>query len=190
MSHRTLYFGTPLQWWDHSTYPLMPKKMFIKFINCFSAIYRHLFNGQLAKKPKPWRITLLLELFFGGWTLIREPVLQRLQRFKDVQFLTLINLADNYVPLPLCIYSVIFKANAFHLYSLEMQQVWIMYYTFNRRHYDKAPLVWLANTSYWQHTQHPIFTLLLNSLYTTDEYPVENFHSLLRARATKLMSIL
>ena len=157
----------------------------LKFINFFSAIYRHLFNRQLAKKPKPWRITLLLELLFGGWTLIREPVLQRLQRFKDVQFLTLINLVDNYVPLALCIYSVIFKANAFHLYSLAMQQVWIMYYTFNRRHYDKAPLVWLANTSYWQHTQHPIFTLLQNSLYTTDESPVENFHSLLRARTNE-----
>ena len=86
-----------------------------KFILFFKGLYQHLFNKQLANKPKPWRVTLLLELVYGGWTIIRQPVLARLQRFKDVQFLTLINLVDNYVPLTFAIYSVYFKSNAFDL---------------------------------------------------------------------------
>ena len=157
----------------------------LKFITFFKAFYRHLFQKQLANKPKPWRITLMLELLYGGWTLIRQPVLTRLQRFKDVQFVTLLNLVDNYVPLTLSIYSVYFKADAFDQYFLAMQQVWVMYYTFQRKHYDKAPLVWLSNVAYWKYTGHPLYTLVKNNLHLTDEYPIENFHSLLRARTNE-----
>ena len=69
----------------------------------------------------------MLELHYGGWTLIRQPVLTRLQRFKDVQFVTLLKLVDNYVPLTLSIYSDNFKANGFDQYFLAKQQVWVMY---------------------------------------------------------------
>ena len=92
---------------------------------------------------------------------------------------------DNFAPLSLAVYSIYFKANAFDLYFLAMQQVWLMYYSFNRRHYDKAPLVWLANIAYWQQVQHPLYTLLRSNLHVIDEYPVENFHSLLRARTNE-----
>ena len=73
----------------------------LKFIDFFKPFYHHLFGKQLANKPEPWRITLMLELLYGGWTLIRQPVLARLQRFKDLQVCTLLNLVDNYVPLTL-----------------------------------------------------------------------------------------
>ena len=58
----------------------------LKYIIFFKALYHHLSNKTLANHPKPWRITLHLELVFGGWSLIRQPVLAKLQRFKDLQF--------------------------------------------------------------------------------------------------------
>ena len=54
----------------------------LKFIDFFKSFYHHLFGNQLAKKPKPWRITLMLELLYGGLTLFRQPVLAPLQWFK------------------------------------------------------------------------------------------------------------
>ena len=153
-----------------------------KFIIFFQRFYHRLFNKQLPLKPKPWRVTLLLELLYGGWTIIRPAVLARLRRFKDIQFLTLLNLVDHYSPLTLAIYSIYFKSNAFLLYNKAMMQVWVMYFVFQRRHYDKSPLVWLANVAHWRNTNPPLYNLLENSLHVFDEYPVENFHSLIRAQ--------
>ena len=66
------------------------------------------------------------QLLYGVWMLIRQPVLARLQRFKALQFSTLLSLVDNYAPLTLSIYSVYFKVNAFSAYVRTMQQVWAM----------------------------------------------------------------
>ena len=43
----------------------------------FADLYTFLFGkkAKLAKKPKPWRISLLLEVVYGGWTLIRDMIL-------------------------------------------------------------------------------------------------------------------
>ena len=157
----------------------------LKFIDFFKPFYHHHFGKQLANKPKTWRITLMLELLYGGWTLIRQPALARLQRFKDLQFCTLLNPVDNYVPLTLSIYSIFFKSNAFPDYVQAMQRIWVMYYSFNRKHYDKAPLVFLSMVEYWKATNHPLYNLLQEHLHVSDEYPVENFHSLLRARTNE-----
>ena len=88
----------------------------------FQRFCHHLFNKQLPLKPKPWRVTLLLELLYGGWTIIRPAVLACLRRFKDIQLLTLLNLVDNYRPLALAIYSIYFKSNAFFLDNKAMMQ--------------------------------------------------------------------
>ena len=54
--------------------------------------------------------------------------------------------------------------------------------TFKRRHYDKALLILLTTFSHLKNTNHPLFSTLLHSLNVFDEYPVENFHSVLRGR--------
>ena len=45
-----------------------------------------------------------------------------------------------------------------------------MFMVFRRRHYDKALLVALSAFMYSKENDHPL-----------DEYPVENFHSILRS---------
>ena len=53
---------------------------------------------------------------------------------------------------------------------------------FYRRHYDKALLVALCTFKYPQEKDHPMDHTIQKFLVAFDEYPVENFHSALRAR--------
>ena len=77
-------------------------------------------------------------------TFLRQSVLDCLGKFKDTEYLTLLNLIGNYAPLSLSIYSVLYKASNYELYNLAMHQVWCMYFTFKRKHYDKSLLVLLT----------------------------------------------
>ena len=57
-----------------------------------------------------------------------------------------------------------------------------MFVVFQRRHYNKALLITLSLFQYWQENAHSMFDTLRHYLVAFDEYPVENFHSVLRAR--------
>ncbi len=152
----------------------------------FAELYATLFGkkAKLAKKPQAWRMSLLLEVLYGGWTLVRESILSVFCFCKDIEFLTLVNLVDNYVPLVLSIYSIVFKCNDYELYCKSLLRIWAMFMVFHRRHYDKAMLVVLSHFMYWQENNHPIYQTLHQALAAFDEYPVENFYSLLRARTS------
>ena len=90
----------------------------------FKTVYERIFTrSKLAEKPKPWRISLLLEIVYGGWTLIRETVMKKFWRFKDPEYATLFNLVDNYIPLVLSIYSISFKLNNFSEYFRVMTTI-------------------------------------------------------------------
>ena len=156
-----------------------------KHILFFKKLHRALFNRELANKPRPWRVTLLLELAYGGWTLIRQPVLDRLEKFKDVQFLTLLHLVDNNIPISLSIYSVLFKSNSYQPYFSAIMQLWVMVWCYKRRHYDKSLLVWLAQRLYWANIQHPLLEALAQNLHEEDEYPIEHFHGQIRGETNE-----
>ena len=149
----------------------------------FKTVYERIFTrSKLADKPKPWRISLLLEIVYGGWTLIRESVMKKFWRFKDPEYGTLFNLLDNYIPLVLSIYSISFKLNNFSEYFRAMIRMWIMFTCLKRRHYNKAPLVWLNMCSHWGQHSPQLYKLLRTYITIFDEYPVENTHSILRAQ--------
>ena len=92
---------------------------FMPFLRNFTFAYS---TSNWQKKPKPWRISLLLELAYWGWTLIRDPVNQKMARCKDLEIRTLTNLLVNYAPLSLSIYSVLFKAGSFPEYFKATKQ--------------------------------------------------------------------
>ena len=160
------------------------ENILLNFHAFFAELYSFLFGGKkaLAKKPKPWRISLLLEVVYGGWLFVRDALLSVFAGSKDIQYLTLLNLLDTYVPMSLCIHSVIFRDNMADLYFESLFRCWLMFLVFRRRHYDKAPLIALSNFEYWKSIDHPIVEALFSSLCCFDEYAVENFHSVLRAR--------
>ena len=73
----------------------------------FKTVYERIFTrSKLAEKPKPWRISLLLEIVYGGWTLIRESVMKKFWRFNNPEYESLFNLLDNNIPIALSIYSI------------------------------------------------------------------------------------
>ena len=156
--------------------------VFLKFHDIFADLYAFIFGkkAKLAKKPKPWRISLLLEVIYGGWTLIRDIILSMFYKSKDVQFLTLLNLLDNWVPLVLSIYSIAFKCNKFELFFQSLLHCWVMFVIFRRRHYNKALLITLSTILYWEENGNSMFETIRQHLPSFDEYPVENFHSVLR----------
>ena len=125
----------------------------------------------MANKPKAWRISFLLEVVYGGLTVIRDQVLVAFSNCKD-----------NYLPLVLSIYSVIFKSGKTEMFAKSLFRCWLMFFCFRRHHYDKAPLVWLSNFLYWKSIDHPLYHNMMNMLNAFDEYPIENFHSLLRVQ--------
>ena len=57
-----------------------------------------------------------------------------------------------------------------------------MFFCFKRQNYNKAPLVWLSSPLYWKKLNHPLFHTIMNHFNIFDEYPVENFYSILRAQ--------
>ena len=96
--------------------------------------------------------------------------------------MTFLNLLDSYLPLVLSIYSITFRRNNFPEYFNAMKYVWLMFYCFRRHHYDKAPLIWLSNILYWKQNNQPLFDNFVSFLNTTDEYGVENAHSIIRSQ--------
>jgi hypothetical protein len=82
---------------------------------------------KLAKKPKPYKINVLLELAASGWNLIRKEVLAKFSHCKDPEVRYLLDLLDNIVPLVLDFYPVIFRSGHWPAYKEAMNdflQVW------------------------------------------------------------------
>ena len=149
----------------------------------FKTVYETIFpRSKLADNPKPWKNSLILEIVYGGWTLIRHTVMRKFSEFKDVEYGTLYNLLDNYIPLVLSIYSISFKLNNFSEYFRAMIRIWIMFTCLQRRHYNKAPLIWINMCSHWGKYASQLYNLLTNYITIFDEYPVENTHSILRSQ--------
>ena len=147
-------------------------------------IYKKLFPGYLlACKPKPWRITLLLELIYGGWTLIRTTVIRQFSKCKQVEYAIFLNLLDNYLPTVLIMYGISFKLNEFGQFFKAVVSIWTVFHCFRRKHYDKAPLVWISNSGYWSHHYPELYQTFENNIASTDEYPIENAHSIIRANS-------
>eukprot|EP00794_Sanderia_malayensis_P002399 gene2399-2763_t len=158
----------------------------MKFHVLFGELYAFLFDAKkpLARKPKPWRISYLLEVSYGGWSLVRDDILAAFSNCKDVEYLTFLDLLDNYIPVTLCVYSVVLRSNMADEYYHSLFRCWLMFFMFRGRHYDKAPLIALSNVEYWKQVGRPIMNSISSSLSAFDEYPVKNFHSLLRAKTT------
>jgi len=59
-------------------------------------------------------------------------------------------------------------------------RIWCLFARFKRRNYNKAPLFFLSDVWYWESISHPILEILKKHLVSFSDYPVENYHSLIR----------
>ena len=114
----------------------------------YHSFFKYVFEGiftssKLADNPKPWRVSLIFEIVYGGWLEIRSAVLETFQFCKSTELSWLLILLDNYLPLVLSIYSVTFKLNMFSENKNAMVRVWTMFLCFKGKNYNKTPLIWL-----------------------------------------------
>ena len=151
-------------------------------------VYESVFPGKkLADKPKPWHTQFLLEITYGGWTLVRNAMKTVFQKSKDLQYGTLLNLLETYTPLSLTTYNILFKLNRLDDYFYAICRLWVMFFCFRRRHYNKSPLVWFSNVLFWKDGggSRDIYNVFAENLSVIDEYFVEHVHSVIR-RQTKV----
>ena len=128
----------------------------------FKTVCNTLFpKSNLAKNPRPWRISLILEVVYCGWLFIRNSVKSKFCFCKDSS-----------------IYSVTYKLNNFQEYLNAMIRIWVMFVCLERHHYNKAPLGWLSMRSYWGMHHPALYKLLLTNLVIFNENSVENTHSI------------
>ena len=147
----------------------------------FKYMYKSLFKGsRLAENPKPWRRTLLFDIFYGGWTLIRSDIKEQFKHCKSLAYGILLTLLDSYIPLSLTIHAVTFKLSNFKEFYNAIIRMWSMFYCFRHKHYDKNPLVWLSHIIYWKEHNPKLYETVVKNLCVTDEHPVENTHSIIR----------
>ena len=142
----------------------------LQFHEVFADLYAFLFGNKA------------MEVLYGGWKLVRDMIFSVFYKCKDIEFLTLVNPPDNYIPLVLSIYSIVFKCNKYELFYESLIHYWVMFVVFRQCHYDKALLVPLSARLHWQENIPSMFNTLHQHLLAFDEYPVENFHLLLRRR--------
>ncbi|CAG8818921.1 6877_t:CDS:1, partial [Racocetra persica] len=82
-------------------------------------------NKILAKKPKLYKINLLLELIYQGWSRVHSIVMQKFKYSKDPEARYLINLLDNIVLLVLDFYPIIFRSRNWEAYIEAMFRIWM-----------------------------------------------------------------
>jgi len=128
----------------------------------FDKLFHEVFGRQkvLARKPKPYKINLLLELASQGWSRVHVPILRKFEQSKDAEARYLINLLDNIIPLVLDFYPVIFRSGNWPAYKEAMFRIWAIFYQYHRKNYNKLPLAFLSDVFYWTNTNHPICKFL------------------------------
>ncbi len=83
----------------------------IIYYTFFQKLFHSVFGKRkvLAKKPKPWRINLLLDLAYNGWCKIRNIIITKFgNTCKDIEYCMIIDLLDNIIPTTLDVYSILF----------------------------------------------------------------------------------
>ena len=135
--------------------------VFLANYNFFDKLFHQVYGPSkvLAKKPKPYRINLLLELAFQGWTRVRLTVLEKFAQIKDPEVRYLIDLLDNTISLVLDFYPIIFRSGSWPAYQDAMFCVWAVFYRYKRKNYNKLPLSFLSDAFYWTDILFKIFKM-------------------------------
>jgi hypothetical protein len=155
---------------------------FLMFWGFFNEFYKTIFQKKknLPAKPQPWKMDILLYLAHASWKIVRKHIVKRFDKSKDLAYCTFFDLLDSLIPSTLDLYVVLFRGNHFDEYVETIFRLWTMMCRFQRKNYNKIMLAYLSDIQYWIEINHPIIQILKNYLNSFDEYPVENFHSLVR----------
>ncbi|RIB12471.1 hypothetical protein C2G38_2041789 [Gigaspora rosea] len=144
------------------------------------------YKKKLAKKPKPWRINLLLELAQKAWQKIKKIILEKFGPYcKDTEYRMAIDLLDNIIPATLYIYAVLFRSGSYMEYIETIFRIWTFALKWSRKNYNKAPLAFLSDIFYWTYNNYPFNESIRSFLVLFNDYYIENMRSRIRAYTAK-----
>ena len=146
----------------------------------FARLYKEVFASDFPLKPKPFRTSLIITGTLCGWLLIRHKVLAKFKFCKDIEFLYLVNLLEEILPLVFFQYDSIFCSGNLELYINVMIRLAIIFIIWERHHYDRSTLSMLSDL-YHQKINFPAYYNFKEQwLSIITEKKVEIWHSLLR----------
>ncbi|RIB07392.1 hypothetical protein C2G38_2214559 [Gigaspora rosea] len=158
----------------------------------FNDIYKGIFGKKknLGKKPRPWRIDLILHLMRAAWLDISNIVYSKFgHTCKNIEFLYLTDLLNNLIPLVLDVYAVHHREGDWAAYEEACFRCWSdLFLRFDRRNYKRAPLMFFSDIFFWTETNHPIMNMITNHLASLSDCPVETVHSIIRRRTAKFFT--
>lgn len=146
----------------------------------FAAIYHDVFGAVLPVKPKHFRINLVLIGTLCGWLLIREKVLEKFKHCKDLEYICVIHILEEILPLVFFQYGVIFTSGNLTEYMNIMFRFLIVYIIWGRHHYDRGTLSMLNDLYHQKKHYEEYFDFKRKWLAILTEKKVEIWHSLLR----------
>lgn len=115
-----------------------------------------------------------------GWLMIRDNVLEKLKLCKDLEYVCIIHILEEILPMVLFQYTVVFRSGNFSEYQDVMFRFLIAFIIWDRHHYDRATLSML-NDLYHQKNNYPdYYNFKTKWLALLTEKKVEIWHSLLR----------
>ena len=95
------------------------EQVLIIYNTFFQKLFHSVFGKKkiLAKKPKSWRINLLLNLAYNGWCKIRDIITTKFESIcKDIEYCMIVDLLDNVILITLDIYAILFRSGSFDEY--------------------------------------------------------------------------
>ena len=113
----------------------------------FAMMYKALFgrNKTMPKKPKSYRIATLISATFGGWSIVREIIMNKFGSCKDPEYCMVLHLLEEVVPLFFYFYEVNFRGGHFKSWLDTTIRIAIQFILFRRKNYDKATLSQISN---------------------------------------------
>ncbi|RHZ51138.1 hypothetical protein Glove_482g51 [Diversispora epigaea] len=153
----------------------------------FEKLFHFVFGSRnvFAKKPKPWRINLLLDLAYNGWYKIRDIINLKFGcTCKDTEYCMMVDLLDNIIPSTLDIYSTLFHSSSYDEYIESIFRIWTFVLCWKQHNYNKAPLAFLSDVFYWEDIKHPFAKVIKLFLMNFNDYFVENMHSKIRVHTS------
>lgn len=88
----------------------------IQYHFLFNELHQHLYSKPLPEKPKPALCFLLLSSLLLGWLMIRERIIHKFSFCKDHEYVLMLFLLDEILPLGFFQYSTVFRSGNFENY--------------------------------------------------------------------------
>ena len=119
---------------------LIARRMSFQFtISFLPEFTKTSFGFVLPHRPKPFRVQMLLMAVVCGWIMIREKVLRKFCMCKDLEFVCILHILEEVIPLVLFHYTVIFRSGALNLLFSNVQ-VFTAVYNLGKATFDKSTL--------------------------------------------------